>query len=299
MVEIQLLKLIVSLPIIYATLAMLEALWSRREVMQYIVFTTGVSGFVTLVGDTILHAVVGESKDFAFHESLSHSGCAGLVFALVIGFRHAFPYKEVVNLNKYFQQVLPARGLVQSRHIPFICLLSEFALAWFFPLYFTEWPLAMAAYFSSWFYIRYLMWFPYANLRGDHSSEFTLSLLFPKPLRPPIDRVSERIYSFSCKFSRGLLKLRESDKVSLSMYSPTESAAASAVIEGFGETTQEKRTKFEEQRIKALKFLDDNIAALMGSRPLNIPSVDNDDNIRLVQQQRNLGDFSSEEIAQV
>ena len=286
------LKLVGSLPIVYLSASMLEALWRPLELLRFVLFSTGVSGFFALGVVYILQIIEGQSR------TPHLSGCIGLVITLVIGFRHAFPYKQVLNLNRYFppilHELLPARGLVQSRHLPFLILCSALALGWFFPFYFPDWVFALPSFFASWFFIRYLMNFPYANVRGDHSSEFNFSLLFPKVLRPWIDRVSEVVYLFACRVTGGWVELRVTDKVSLavasSMYSPSDSAAASAVIEGFSETSEEHKAKFEERRMKALQFLDANIAALMGRT---------DEADRLVEKQRELGLVTAEELAQV
>lgn len=296
MVDVHFLKLLAFVPAIFVITSMLEALWSPHELVRYILFSCGISGFVVLVGEYSVRIISGGRPP-----EIPLSGCAGLMLTLVIGFRHAFPYKEVINLNKYFPHALhdflPARGLVQSRHIPFLCLLSEIVFRVISPAYFPEWSLAVTAFFASWFYIRYLMNFPYANVRGDHSSEFNISLLFPKFIRPWVDKVSELVYPIACRVSGGLLELRHTEKVSLaiasSLYSPSDSAAASAVIDGFAETSQEEKAKFEERRIKALKFLDANIAALMGGS-------EDGANDRLVENQRELGHvISQEELALV
>ena len=224
------------------------------------------------------------------------SGCAGLLLTLVIGVRHAFPLKELLNLNKVLPQalhaVLPARGLVQARHIPFLCLSTELILAFIFPSWFPEWPLAVMAYISAWGYLRYLMHFPYANVRGDHSSEFNFSLLFPKWCRHTIEKLCGVVYSVFTQIS-SVFELRPSDKASLtaavSLYSPADAAAANAVMESIGA----EKNKFEERRAKALKFLDENIAALIGRKdPV-------EDSFRLVANPTKIDGLTSEEMAEV
>jgi hypothetical protein len=270
---------------------MLEALWSTREIIQYIAFSCGVPGLV--VATTRYVSGIIHPADTL---PIPICGCAALVITLVIGVRHAFPLKELLNLNKILPQplhgVLPARGLVQARHLPFLCLSSEALLAFIFPSWFPEWPLAVLAYISAWVYIRYLMHFPYANLRGDHSSEFNFSLLFPKWSRPTIEKIAGILYSILTRLSR-LLELRPSDKstvtANVSLYSPADSAAANAVMEAIGT----EKAKFEERRAKALKFLDENIAALIGRKePV-------DDSLQLIQNPTKIEGLTSEEIAEV
>ena len=296
MVDTALWKLCITVPIVYATLASLEALWSAREILQYLAFVTGFAGFVLLVSRYVVFLIFGLEWIFT-----PVGGSIGLVIPLVIGFRHAFPYKELVNLNKMLPTILheclPARGLVQSRHLPFLCLSAELTLSLIFPTRFSEWPLAVVGYFASWFYIRYLMHFPYANVRGDHSSEFVLCLLFPKLLRPTIDKLSVGVYEIALRLTGHLVELRVTEKVSLAvastLYSPADSAAAAAAIDALATGTPEEKAKFEERRARALRFLDDNIASLMGRKD----SLD--DHARLVERPNRIDGMSSAEIAEV
>jgi hypothetical protein len=285
-------KLAVSLPVIFISSTMLEALWSAREILTYICFSCGVPGLVLFVVRYI-------GSVFVSSDTVTRPVCGavGLLITLLIGVRHAFPIKEVVNLNKFvpsmIQGLLPARGLVQARHLPFLCLSTEVILASFFPSYFPEWPLAPLAYISAWVYIRYLMHFPYANLRGDHSTEFQFSVLFPKAIRSSLDKMFGIFYLVVHRFTDAF-ELRPSDKTSLaatiSLYSPADAAAANAVMEAIGT----EKFKFEERRAKALKFLDENIAALIGR---NEPV---EDSLRLVESPKMLmGKLTASEIAEV
>jgi hypothetical protein len=297
-VETSIWKLVLSAPVIYVSMSALEALWTLFDLLQYLGFVTGVSGLLLLTSRLLFFMMFGSESLFN-----QVSGCVGLVIPLVIGFRHAFPYKELVNLNKILPAVLheflPARGLIQSRHLPFLCLSTQCVLSFIFPSTFPEWPLALISYFASWFYIRYLMHFSYANLRGDHSSEFTLSLLFPKLIRPALDRVSIVVYEVLVKVSGGRLELRPVEKVSLTvpttLYSPADAAAATAALEVIAPVTAEDRAKFEERRAKALKFLDENIAALIGRKD----SGANADTVKLIETQHAIGGMTEAEINEV
>ena len=287
------------MPVIYVSMSALEALWAVLDLVQYLGFVTGVSGLLLLTSRLLFFMMFGSESLFT-----QVSGCVGLVIPLVIGFRHAFPYKELLNLNKFLpsvlHDVLPARGLIQSRHLPFLCLVTQATLSLIFPSVFPEWPLAVISYFASWFYIRYLMHFSYANVRGDHSSEFTLSLLFPKLIRPAIDRASILVYEISVRLSGGRLELRQTEKVSLTvsttLYSPADAAAATAALEVIAPVTAEDRAKFDERRAKALKFLDDNIAALIGRKG---SANDDHDKLKLIEVQHAIGGMTEAEINEV
>ena len=191
----------------------------------------------------------------------------GVIIPLSIGFRHALPYQEVSDLNRYLPKLLqgrlPGRGIVQARHLPFLCLAGELVAAIIFPSYFTEWPLALTSFVSAWFYIRYLMWFPYSNLQGDHSTEFSFSFLFPKLIRPYVEKLTGLVlYRIIVRLSNGRLALRQSTDIA-SLYSPSDSAAAAAA---FASLTGDPvcMDVDEDERSKALRDLDDKIAALTG-----------------------------------
>jgi hypothetical protein len=280
MAESSLIRLLLHLPIIYLSLAMLEALWNSRQIVLYILFSCGVSGLVLTVVRSMGGMVMSTRPSVA-------CGSVGLVLTVVIGVRHAFPLKEILNLGKIFpaslQVLLPARGIMQARHLAFIILTTELVGAVLFPSWFTEWPLGIISYFSAWFYLRYLMHFPYANLRGDHSTEFNLALLFPKFFRPILDKIFSLIYSIICKLTN-VFELRTVDKSGL--YSPADTAAANAVMDSL------ERSKFDDKKTKALKFLDDNIAALIGRKDENVVQ-------RLVESPRRIGGLTADEIAEV
>ena len=289
--ETNLLKLALAIPVVFFSTSMLEALWSPREILQYLAFSCGLPGLLFLVYR------IGVSMILTDSSLQPVCGCAGLIITLVVGIRHAFPLKELINLNKILPSAvhgfLPARGLVQARHVPFLCLSTEVLLGTIFPTWFPEWPLAVLAYLSSWIYIRYLMHFPYANLRGDHSTEFNFSLLFPKWSRHTIDRFGSIVYTVLSKFTN-VFEIRSPDKTTLnsniSLYSPADAAAATAVMEAIGT----EKAKFEERRAKALRFLDDNIATLMGRHePV-------EDSLWLVESPRKIGGtLTADEIAEV
>jgi hypothetical protein len=241
MVDSNFVRLLISLSLLYQCVSMLEALWSRKEIFQYIIFACGVSGLVLGVVHLLKH---GSTPCTSFP----------LLLTLLVGVRHAFPLKELVDLTKHIPSglhaFLPARGLIQVRHVPFLALLFELLGASVFPSYSTQWPVTLSAYLASWFYIRYLMHFPYANVRGDHSSEFNLSLLFPRWSRWALDPLFDSLFSVVTR-CLPFLHLRVADKTSV-MYSPGR----------------------DERKTQALKILDDKIRALgRGLTPEEVAEV--------------------------
>ena len=241
MVDSNILRLLIFIPFAYQSLSMLEALWSRKEIVQYIIFACGVSGLVL----GVIHL---------FNPGPTPCSSFPLLLTLLVGVRHAFPLKELVDLTKHIPSglhaFLPARGLIQVRHVPFLALLIELLGAIFFPRSFTQWPVVFSAYLAAWFYIRYLMHFPYANVRGDHSSEFNLSLLFPRWTRFVLEKLFNSVYSVITR-CMPFLQLRVADKTSL-MYSPG----------------------MDERKTQALKILDDKINALgRGLTPEEVAEV--------------------------
>ena len=172
--------------------------------------------------------------------------------ACLMGLRHAFPLREVLNLNRrvpeWIKDYLPARGIIEYRHLPFLFLLCEVYLGVFVPGWFQDWPMGVLAFFSAWLYVRYCMHFPYANVRGDHSVEFSLSCLFPKLVRPHVEKTACIVYEFVVGKSGGRLELRSANGAWL--YQASEAAAG----------------PFDERKSKALQFLDENIAAIGGRK---------------------------------
>jgi hypothetical protein len=112
------------------------------------------------------------------------------------------------------------------------------------------------------------MSFPYANIRGDHSTEFSFSYLFPKMMRPTVDRItSGMIYPVMVKVSKGWLAVGQADTslaytLPMSLYSPGDTAAASAALSTLTNSSKLAASGDVDKRSKALRFLDENIAAL-------------------------------------
>ncbi len=270
LVETTIWKLLISVPLMIGAMAPLESLWSAKELLLYISFSTGMSGMFFILLKLLVFIIFRNESFF-----IPVGGTTGYIIALLIGFRHAFPYQEIINLYKIIpspmNELLPARGILQARHLPFLCLVMELCLAVLAPAYFQEWPLALLSFLSSWVYIRYLMHFPYANLRGDHSSEFNFALLFPKFIRPTVDAFAGMIYAIIVRMTKGFLALRATDRTGLmsggTLYSPADTAAAVAVISSLANNSSSiEDNSPDDRRLRTLKFLDDNIASLIGKR---------------------------------
>jgi hypothetical protein len=178
--EDNLLKSIFILAPTFSFLSALEVVWSRRAVLMLILFsilTASVSTFVLQ-----LMAVSG-----SFH------GQSGVLMAASIGYRHAFPTRP---LAPFLSELIPTR-IFQSRHLPFVLLCSSFIGSLCAPRYFTDFQFAAFSFFWAWFYLRYLFFFEFANVRGDHSSDFSFDFLFPRALRPALIRYfTQPLYTF-------------------------------------------------------------------------------------------------------
>lgn len=266
-VETSVWKLLISVPLMIGVMVPLESLWNVKEWLMYIFFSMGVSGMIFILSKLLIFMLFHNESFFT-----PVGGTAGYVIALTIGFRHAFPYQEIVNLYKLIpaplNEFLPARGIVQARHLPFLCLLSELVMAIAVPSSFREWPLALFSFFTSWVYIRYLMHFPYANARGDHSSEFNFALLFPKMIRPTADWIAGHLYALAVRITRGYVALRVTDRVasmsSVTLYCPADTAAAAAAISSLANNSPMTGSATDDKRIRTLMFLDENIASIIG-----------------------------------
>jgi hypothetical protein len=246
-------KLFLSLPIILVCCVPLEKAMSTLALMQFIVFSCAASG----IGVWILTFFVRSSHGIG--------GVMGLVIPLAMGFRHALPYQDVVNLAKFipikFHGYLPGRGNIQARHVPFLCLVYELVGACIVPSYFTEWPLVILGFIASWFYIRSIMWFPYANVRGDHSVEFSFSFNFPRLIRPYIEKVTGGfLFRLLNRIMKNRLSLRQSSEMT-TLYSPGDLASASSALTAL---IGDPVCLEQDERSKALRDLDDRIASLSG-----------------------------------
>lgn len=268
--EGNLLKAILVTPCVVALASMLERLWSSRAMAMHLGVTTALTGLAALVLQII--SLYRTQRERIFFEPLR--GCAGLLVALAVGLRHAYPFEAL--------PLLPRQWGVQCQHLPF-CLTCFFVLVGLLmPTWLPEWQFAPLALFFGWLHLRYLMWFPYAEAHGDHSLEFCFSALFPRPLRPFVACVGEIVHSCSVAVAPGFAKLREADTVlgQNLMYDPAQVLAGEdcnglplsgdATLPGRGGVVAgppeagAAREEYNARRAKALALLDENISSLLG-----------------------------------
>lgn len=217
-IEPAIVRLLISLTIICYTLRSLEQVWPLKELLGFLFFSVGVSGILLLFIGKIIAL---------FFTPYPVAGCTSLIIAILVGYRHIYPYREILNLKNLVPdsvlKYLPCGGVVQARHLPFSIISIELLLWVFWPALFPDVFLAAFTLLTSWVFIRYSMFFPYANERGDHSSDFVLSALFPKRIRPHIDQAAAVVYARL----GSVIELR--DKVtSTGLYSPNVTALSAA-----------------------------------------------------------------------
>ncbi|CAE7651579.1 RBL19 [Symbiodinium pilosum] len=261
----------------------LERLWSVRALCLYLAFACAASSVVVLfweVGEVFRTA---REKDFF----LPTRGCSGLLVALAVGLRHAYPLEVLPSLPKPW-------GL-QCQHLPF-CLVSACTVvgllgpAWLLP----EWPFAPLAFFFAWFYLRYFYWFPHAKAHGDHSPDFVFANLFPQALRPVASAIGALTHSLAATAAPGLLRIRQpeddAEKAEAIVYDPSRIQDGGAVLwssaAGMNLTAATASTpwpapppwpvsagdpvpgapgskEYDARRAKALKLLDESISSLL------------------------------------
>ena len=208
----------------------LETIWYPRAVVSFITLSLVASALLTTICQLVFGGVC--------------NGQSGLLVASAIGYRHAFPTRP---LAPSLSELIPTR-ILQARHLPFIILILSISGYILSPSHFSDLPLTLFAFFFAWFYLRYLFFFDFARLRGDHSSEFSFDLLFPKIFRPVICRfVTEPVYLLVSR-SVPWLRLRSAEDLHEELYA------------GRGEDEAAK----EMRRVKALRYLEENINRLKG-----------------------------------
>eukprot|EP00929_Paragymnodinium_shiwhaense_P010994 TRINITY_DN11617_c1_g1_i1.p1 TRINITY_DN11617_c1_g1~~TRINITY_DN11617_c1_g1_i1.p1 ORF type:complete len:320 (+),score=39.34 TRINITY_DN11617_c1_g1_i1:136-1095(+) len=122
----------------------LERLWATRSIVMHLAFTTTSAGAGLFVLQILKVHSTQRERDFF----VAMQGCPGLLVALAVALRHAYP----------FEAVLPAARGLQYQHLPF-AITAFFCLVGFIaPSLYPEWSLAPFAMFFGWLYIRYLMW---------------------------------------------------------------------------------------------------------------------------------------------
>lgn len=262
-------KFFLITPWVFKLARMLERLWSPAALASHLGFTALCAGFFVFIGELF---IVYESPHNHSTFFKPVRGCVGLVVALAVGLRHAFPFEML--------PLVPHSWGLQCQHLPFALSAFISTVGLLFPPAMPEWPFAPLALFFGWVYIRYLMWFPFAKAHGDHAPEFTFASLFPRPTRPLVSCAGSVAYSLAVLCAPGFVKLREADE-SLGhaiMYDPVQvssdtgngAIAPSLRLPGPSSISVAPATsqrEYDARRAKALQLLDDNINALLASAP--------------------------------
>lgn len=261
--EGNLIEAFLTIPWVIALARMLERLWSPKALVFHLVFSACLTGVGVFIYELV--QVYRTHSHYAFFAPVR--GCVGLVIALAVGLRHAYPFEAL--------PLVPHSWGLQCQHLPFALTAFISTVGFFFPRFLPEWPFAPLAFFSGWLHIRYLMWFSYAQAHGDHSPEFTFESLFPKPLRPLASCCGAIVYRLGTSCCSGFVKLREADETSghAIMYDPNQAADKSAngnfgnmnfqLPASSGTREPGEQRAYEARRAKALQLLDDNIAAML------------------------------------
>jgi len=264
--EAHLLKAAIVAPLLVMLARMLERLWTPRAIASHLAFTAVCTGLVVFAEQLIRVYRTHRERDFF----VPVRGCIGLLVALAVGLRHAYPLEGLPLLPRFLG--------MQCQHLPFglavsIATVGLLAPRWVLP----EWPFAPLSLFFGWLYLRYLMWFPYAEAHGDHSPDFCFATLFPQPVRPIISCFSAVTYALSALVAPGFVRLREvdTDVGHAIVYDPGKALefggsadtcrppgpavdVADPAVPG-GPGSQE----YNARRAKALQLLDDNINSLL------------------------------------
>lgn len=270
--EEHLLKVAIVAPGLVVLARMLERLWTARALAVHLGFTALCTGSAVFLAELFHVYRTHHLPDFF----LPIRGGAGLLVALAVGLRHAYPLEAL--------PLLPRSWGTQCQHLPFGITAFVVAASFVAPRgMMAEWLFAPFAFFFGWFHLRYIMWFPYAGTHGDHSSDFCFAALFPRPLRPFVSCASSVIYALGVAVAPGYVKLREADSdVGHSIvYDPTKGprppgpALDPAAVAG-APGSQE----YNARRAKALRLLDDNISSLLApvaGRPVSLGRAPNGD----------------------
>ena len=238
LIDENLLQLGLTLFLIIKYLIPVEILWERASLLKYLIFVLVFTSLLTQVFSLL--TLSGSSPE----------GTGALNLLIAIAYRHAFPLKPLL---PSIAETIPTR-IFQARHLPFIMLSVHLIYGIFWARRLTMILSVLCSYWASWCWIRYFLHFPFANITGDHSEQFSFDLLFPSVLRPMLKPACAWFYTCACKLSK--FWILRSDAGSSNLYAPNETAAAASVGQ-----TPEDRAAYETRRLKALRFLEQNIGS--------------------------------------
>lgn len=252
--ESNLAKAAIAAPWAVALTKMLERLWTVRALLSHIVCSTALSGFAVFAAQLAHMQRTTRYRDFF----APMNGCSGLLVALAVGLRHAYPFEAL--------PLVPKSWGLQCQQLPFGLVVFLTALGLAAPDVLPEWPFAPLAFFFGWFHLRYVMWFPYAEASGDHSPEFAFAMLFPRPLQPCASCFSAIFYGIGSTVLPGCLTLREADGTlgHAIVYDPSNVHEPGDGAKGSEGTPGGNSWQYDARRAKAMALLDENIAALLG-----------------------------------
>mmetsp|Transcript_44330 Transcript_44330/g.125539 ORF Transcript_44330/g.125539 Transcript_44330/m.125539 type:complete len:377 (-) Transcript_44330:25-1155(-) len=263
--EASLLKAVIVTPLLVVLSRMLERLWAVRALALHLIFTAVSSGLVVFAVQVICVYRTHQMRLFF----LPVRGSIGLLVALTVGLRHAYPLEAL--------PLLPRAWGLQCQHAPFglaliLTLVGLAAPRWVLP----EWLFAPLALFFGWLNLRYLMWFPYAEAHGDHSPDFCFAALFPRPLRPFVACIGTTLYGIGCLVAPGFVRLRQvdGDMGQSIVYDPSTAVGPSGAGDGGAPRPPGPAIpapvpggpgskEYNARRAKALQLLDDNINSLL------------------------------------
>lgn len=274
--EASLLRAVFLVPAILFMAQRLERLWSWRAMSLYLAFSCVTSSIVLLAWEVVEVFRTANEKDFF----AGTRGCSGLVVALAVGLRHAYPLEVL--------PYIPKPWGIQCQHLPFCLATAYTVLGLVGPQLFPEWPFAPVAFFAAWFYLRYLMWFSHAKAHGDHSPDFTFANLFPQALRPIASAVGALCHNVATSLAPGMLQIRQpedEERPEAIMYDPSHMKDGAVLwnISGAMSLTNASSSmawpapaptgeplpgapgskEYDARRAKALKLLDESISSLL------------------------------------
>ena len=248
LLERSFIKFLLTLLFLVKFLIPVESLWSSRPVLEYILFVLFSSNLSELITAKVLN------------RPGPYFGCGPLLIAISVAHRHAFP---LTPLAPSLTDLIPKR-LFQSRHLPFILIVAEIIGRLTFPSAFTESHVSLFSLFFAWLHIRYFQYFPFAQVRGDHSEEFAFPTLFPRFTRKAMASLCDVVYTIVSAKSP-FFRLRTHEKISA-----VEVAAVSTGVYARAETEEaenvgkslEDKAAWESRRQRALRFLDSKSKAV-------------------------------------
>mmetsp|Transcript_68311 Transcript_68311/g.220979 ORF Transcript_68311/g.220979 Transcript_68311/m.220979 type:complete len:407 (-) Transcript_68311:80-1300(-) len=267
--EANLLKAVLVTPCLVALTRLLERLWTAQAIVLHLLFTAAGTGFAFFAAE-LVHVYRTHHEKEWFEPT---RGCSGLLVAVALGVRHAYPLERIWG--------------VQSQHLPFGMACGYAFVGLLVPGLLEDWAFAPLAFFFGWVHLRYLMWFPTAQAFGDHSPDFTFASLFPRALRPVVGCLGSGVHSLTAAVAPSFVQLRQVGDVGNSItYDPSKSLTSLSAPAGPGASSGPVvpggpgSKEYAARRAKALALLDQNIKSLFApessSRPSGLSRTDDD-----------------------